>query len=150
MNTKTSERRRWLGVALIVSLAVNAFFVGAAATDVLSPRHGGHVDKRLRFELRWLAGRLPDEEMAKVEKAVSADLPGAERHVERLGELRTQLGKLLAAPEPDRTAIDAQLADIRAELDAMVAETQTTTINSLLTLPADTRARLGAPGDQTD
>ncbi len=32
----------------------------------------------------------------------------------------------------------------------MVAETQTTTINSLLTLPPDTRARLGAPGDQTD
>jgi uncharacterized membrane protein len=150
MNANIAERRRWLGVALIVSLAVNAFFIGAAATDVFNTRHGGHHDKRLRFELRWLAGRLPDDEMAKVEKAVAADLPEAERHVARLGELRTGLGKLLADPDPDRAAIDAQLAAIRAELDVMVAETQKTTIDSLLTLPAGTRAGLGAPGDQAD
>ncbi len=150
MNTNIPERRRWLGVALIVSLAVNAFFIGAAATDVFDIRHGEQHDKRLRFELRWLAGRLPEDEMAKVEAAVAADLPGAERHVQRLRDLQVGLGKLVAAPKPDRVAIDAQLAAIRAELGSMVAETQATTIDSLLTLPADTRAKLAKTPDQAD
>ncbi len=150
MNATIPERRRWLGVALIVSLAVNAFFVGAAATNVLNTRQHRDHDKMFRFELHWLAGRVPDAELEKVKAAVTGDLPGAERHLQRLSELRNGLGKLLAAPEPDRSAIDAQLADIRAELDNMVAETQATTVDSLLKLPPDTRANLGNPSNQTD
>jgi hypothetical protein len=133
---------RWLGVALIASLALNAFFIGAAATDVLTAGRGDHRDGKMRFELRWLASRLPDDVMAKVEAAVSADQSSAEAHLDRLRDLRADLGLLLSVPQPDRAAVDARLAEIRAELDNMVAESQAVTIDALLGLPAATRASL--------
>ncbi len=136
--------RRWLGVGLFLSLALNAFFIGAAATDMLrfdadKDRHRHGV---LRYELRWLGARLPADAMAKVEAAVAAGRPDAQRHIERLHALRTDLGSLLAADQPDRAAIDAKLAAIRVELDAMLGGAQAATINSLLTLPPETRKKL--------
>ncbi len=137
-------RQRWLAVGLVASLAVNAFFIGAAATDVLrfGKDKGGYGRGALRYELRWLAGRLSPEAMARVEAAVAAGRPDAQRHIDRLRELRANLGGLAAAGEPDRAAIDAVLAEIRGELDAMLGESQAITMDSLLALPPETRAKL--------
>ena len=138
------NRRHWLGVGLAASLALNAFFIGAAATDVLrfGKGHGDHDGGALRYELRWLAGRLPSDAMAKVEAAVASGRPEAQRHVERLRALRADLGALVAVDQPDRGAIDAKLAEIRAELDAMLNGAQALTMDSLLALPPGTRAKL--------
>ena len=140
-----NQGRRWLGVGLVLSLALNAFFIGAAATDLIrfdkdrdSSKHVGV----LRYELRWLAARLPPEAMATIEAAVVADRPNARRHIERLRALRAELGNLLAAATPDRLAIDAKLAAIRSELDAMLGSAQATTTDSLLKLPPETRRTL--------
>jgi hypothetical protein len=137
------RRRRWLGAALIASLAINAFFVGAAATDVLrtkdSSRHGSSV---LRFELHWLEGRLSTDAMAKVQAAVAATPPDARSRFARLRELRTGLGVLAAAPEPDRAAIDAKLADMRSEWAGLLADTQAVTMGTVLTLSPEERAGL--------
>ncbi len=137
-------RQRWLGFGLVLSLALNAFFIGAAATDMIrfdadKDRHRHGV---LRYELRWLAARLPADAMDKVEAAVAAGRPDAQRHIARLRALRTELGTLLAAGEPDRAAIDAKLAAIRSELDQMLGGAQAATIDSLLTLPPETRKAL--------
>ena len=139
------EGRRWLGVGLVLSLALNAFFIGAAATDLIrfdkdgdGHKHGG----ALRYELRWLASRLPPDAMADIEAAVAADRPNARQHIARLHELRAELGDLLAAQTPDRAAIDGKLAAIRSELDAMLGSAQAATIDSLLKLPPDTRKAL--------
>ena len=136
--------RRWLGVGLVLSLALNAFFIGAAATDMIrfDADRDGHRHGVLRYELRWLAQRLPSDAMAKVEAAIAAGRPEAQRHIERLHALRTDLGLLLAAELPDRAAIDAKLAAIRSELDAMLAGAQGATVDSLLTLPPETRKTL--------
>ncbi len=136
--------RRWLGIGLVLSLALNAFFVGAVATDVFrfDADHGGHRHGVLRYELRWLGDRLPADAMQKVEAAIAAGRPDAERHVERLHALRADLGTLLAADPPDRAAIDAKLAAIRAELDQMLGSAQAATIDALLTLPPVTRQKL--------
>ncbi len=136
------RRPRWVLLALVASLAVNAFFLGALATDWLDLGWGGKGGRGLNFELRWLQGRLPDAGMDKVVAAVDAARPAAERHYDRLKELRGQLGALAAAPAPDRAAIDAQLAEIRAEIDRMLTELQRTSMDALLTLPADMRAKL--------
>ena len=137
------RRPRWLLLALVASLAVNAFFLGALATDWLDLGWGGRGGGRgLNFELRWLQGRLPDAGMDKVVAAVDAARPAAERHFDRLKELRGQLGALAAAPAPDRAAIDAQLVEIRAEIDRMLTELQRTSMDALLALPADMRAKL--------
>ena len=113
------NRQRWLGAGLVVSLALNAFFIGAAATDVLHLRGEGgrHQGGALRFELRWLGEHLPPDAMATVKAAVAAGRPDAQRHIDRLRELRTTLANQIAAAEPDRAAIEATLADIRAEFD---------------------------------
>ena len=136
--------RRWLGVGLVLSLALNAFFIGAAATDMIrfDADRDGHRHGVLRYELRWLAQRLPSDAMAKVEAAIAAGRPDAQRHIERLHALRADLGLLLAAEPPDRAAIDAKLAAIRSELDAMLAGAQGATVDSLLTLPPETRKTL--------
>jgi Spy/CpxP family protein refolding chaperone len=68
-------------------------------------------------------------------------------HTERLRQLRSELAALAAAGQPDRIAIDAQLAAIRAEVDAMQAEVQDATMDALLALPAEARARLAEGPD---
>jgi hypothetical protein len=132
-------RRRWLGYGLLASLLVNAFFIGLAATDLFRPQHVGGP---LRFELRWLQARLPSDAFASVQTAVNAIEPKVQAHIDRLKEMRRALGNLAAAPQPDRAAIDRQLADIRAELNVMTTEGQGTVADALLALPPDVRVRL--------
>jgi uncharacterized membrane protein len=134
--------RRWLVIALLVSLALNAFFIGAAATDIFRTSKKTGYGGPIRYELRWLAGRLPAESMSRVEAAVAEGRPATEAHIERLRELRRGLGALAAAEEPDRAAIDAKLAEIRTELDLMLADAQKTTMDALLALPPEARVRL--------
>jgi uncharacterized membrane protein len=148
--TELPRRRRvpWLFIGLAVSLVLNAFFIGAIATDVF--RFSVAEKRHVNFELRWLEERLKPEDFAVVEAAVSATRPDAERHFARLRTLRQELGALAAAPEPDRTLIDAKLVEIRAEQSAMVTGLQTTVVDSLLGLPAAARAALVLePGPST-
>ncbi len=50
----------WLCIGLAVSLALNAFFVGAIATDAF--RFSAAEKRHVNFELRWLEERLaPDD-----------------------------------------------------------------------------------------
>jgi uncharacterized membrane protein len=144
------SRSRWLAGALVVSLALNAFFVAAVATDMLRVKWGGGWDREaraLRFELRWFDERLDREALGQVEAALAAARPDVIAHAERLRQLRSELAALAAAGEPDRAAIDAQLAAIRAEVDAMQAEVQDATMDALLALPAEARARLAEGPD---
>ena len=144
-------RRRWAGTALLVSLALNAFFIGAAATEVINnavatpDRHAGGMLYRL--DLRWLDGKLPDAAVDKIAADVERGASGADRRFEHLRDLRADLGDMVAEPTPDRAAINAKLAEIRAELDRLLAETQAATVASVLALPAETRAGLAAPPD---
>jgi uncharacterized membrane protein len=139
------SRSRWLAGALVVSLALNAFFVAAVATDMLRVKWGGkdREARALRFELRWLDERLDPEALRQVEAAVAAARPNVIAHTDRLRELRRELAALVAVAQPDRAAIDAQLAAIRAEVEAMQAEVQDASMDALLALPDEARARLG-------
>lgn len=131
--------RRWLIYGLLASLLVNAFLIGLAATDLFRPKHVGGP---LRFELRWLQGKLPADGFARVVTAVEGIEPKVQAHIDRLKEMRQQVGELAAVPQPDRAEIDRKLADIRAELNAMTTEGQGTVADALLALPPDMRAGL--------
>jgi uncharacterized membrane protein len=137
-----TRRRRvpWLFIGLAASLVLNAFFIGAVATDFF--RFSAAEKRHVNFELRWLEERLAPEDFAIVEAAAAAARPDAEQHFSRLRALRQELGVLAAAPEPDRAAIDAKLVEIRAEQSAMVTGLQATVVDSLLALPALSRAAL--------
>jgi uncharacterized membrane protein len=138
------RRRRlpWLFIGLAASLVLNAFFIGAVATDVF--RFSAAEKRHVNFELRWLEERLAEADFAVVEAAAIASRPEAEAHIARLRALRQELGVLAAAPEPDRAAIDAKLVEIRAEQGAMVSGLQSTIVDSLLALPATSREALAA------
>jgi uncharacterized membrane protein len=147
----TARPRRWLAIVLIASLAVNAFLLGAFATDFLRIfgwRHGPPPPGQppVSFELRWLEGRLPPAAFARMQEAVAEGRPDTLRHFDRLKELRLELGRLVAEPEPDRAAIDAQLAEIRAELGRMQAGVQGRVMDALVALPPETRAKLAEKG----
>jgi uncharacterized membrane protein len=144
---RPTTRRRWLAVGLVLSLALNAFLIGAAGTDLLRflRPHGRDSDRPFRFELRWLEGRLPAEGLAKVQAALVALDPDADQRFARLKQLRQELGTLVAVAEPDRAAIDAKLADIRKELDQMLVKVQGASTDALLALPPDMRDKLAAP-----
>ena len=143
--------RRWRRsiVALVASLVVNAFFIGATVTAFVHFRAelDGIGPKALRFEFHWLEERLPRAEVNRIEAAVVALRPRTEAHIEKMKELRRTLGALVAQPNPDRAAIEARLTEIRAELQAMQTEVQGAVVDTLLTLPPDVRAKLaGASG----
>jgi Spy/CpxP family protein refolding chaperone len=57
--------------------------------------------------------------------------------------------QLAAAPSPDRAAIDAKLAELRAQSAGMQEAVQKATYDALLALPPDQRTRLSeAPRDR--
>ncbi|HET7717609.1 MAG TPA: periplasmic heavy metal sensor [Bauldia sp.] len=141
------RRRRipWLFIGFAASLVLNAFFLGAIATEVF--RFSAAGKPHVNFELRWIEERLAEKDFSVVASAVAAARPDAERHIARLRALRQEIAALAAVPEPDRAAIDSKLAEIRAEQTAMVSSLQTTIIDALLALPASSREALGAsPG----
>jgi len=139
----TITRRSWLAIGLLASLAVNAFFIGAAATDVLNSQPvSDRGSSLLKYEVRWLKTLLPEDAMAEVKAAFDSGRPEVNLHLEQLRQLRADLGGLVAAPEPDVKAIDAQLVRIRAEIGAMLADTQELTTGALLALPLEDRAAL--------
>jgi uncharacterized membrane protein len=138
------RQRRWSVVALVASLALNAFFIGVAATHFLHAQGDFESERlhHLRFELRWLAGKLSRAGVDHVETAVSGLIPAAEAHIEKMRELRRGLGGLVAEPNPDHAAIESRLAEIRGELQAMQTEVQEGVVKALLSLPPDERAKL--------
>jgi len=140
------RRDRWLAAGLIVSLALNAFFLGALATDFIRVKWTGvpPETRALHFEMRWLQGRLPDSSLRQIETAISSQRPTTVAHLDRLRQLRSDLAVMAAAPSPDRAAIDAQLAAIRSEIEAMQREIQNATMDALLALPPEARAGLAA------
>jgi len=146
MSYAVLPRRRpvpWLFVGLAASLILNAFFLGAIATDGF--RFLFATQRPVSFELRWLADRLSEEDFAAVEAAVAARRGDVQVHIERLRALRGELGALVAVDDPDRDAIDEKLVAIRDEQRAMISALQETIVDAVLALPPSDRALLAGP-----
>jgi uncharacterized membrane protein len=149
MTDPVVPRRRvpWLFIALAASLVVNAFFVGAIATDMIRLSYA--AKRPLNFELRWLQQRLSEDDFATVLAAVEAERPAAESRFARLRQLRNELGVLAAAPEPDRAAIDAKLEEIRTEQRGLMGGLQATILDAVLALPPASREQLATALPET-
>jgi signal transduction histidine kinase len=137
-------RRRWPAVALIASLLLNGFLIGLFATDFLRPHRGGFSGERFaRFELRRFDDRLPKPAVDKIAAALVPLAPALDPEIAKLRGIRAEIMRLAAEPSPDRVAIDAKLAELRAQSAAMQEALQKATYDALLSLPPDQRARLG-------
>ena len=143
---RTIRRRRTASIALVASLVLNGFLAGALATGALrGPHRHGPGPKVFSFELRRLAEKLPQEDVDRVAAALRPLEPTTRAQIDTLRGLRQELYRLAAEPEPDRAAIEAKLAEIRREADAMSAEVHRATFDAVLALPPETRARLADP-----
>lgn len=142
----------WLRWALVVSLALNAFFLGAFLTEFVRFRHGGTEasPRAVRMELRWLKDRLSPDAVQSIETQLDPLKPDIVARIDRLKTLRAELGVLVAAPQPDRAAIDAHLREIRLEVGAMQEQIQSRTFDSVLALSPDQRAPLATPPKSGD
>jgi hypothetical protein len=146
-----SSRRTLLWGLLVLSLGLNAFFIGASVTDQVRLHQAGgeHQPRIIRTELRWLNSRLSPEAVKTIEAQLEPLKPEIKARLDRLKALRSELNILASAPEPDRAAIDAHLRDIRLEVGAMQEQIQSRTFQAVLALPAAERAALArtATGD---
>jgi uncharacterized membrane protein len=143
-------RRALLWGLLVISLGINAFFIGATVTDMIRFRHGGDKDPRIiRTELRWLKDKLSPDAVKTIEGQLDTLKPDIVARLDRLKALRAELNALVAAPTPDKAAIDAHLRDIRLEVGAMQEQIQSRTFEAVLALPPVQRAALASarPGD---
>lgn len=135
-------RRRWPAIALAASLVLNGFLIGALVADWLTPGRGFSGPRFAGFELRRLDDRLPQEAVERIAAELQPLGETMRERVARLRELRTEIMRLAAEPEPDRAAIDERLAALRAEASSMQEEVQRTTYDALLRLPPEDRVRL--------
>lgn len=140
-----SARRRWIGWLLAASLVLNAFLLGMLAIDAWQ-RRAAKADgpRALHFELRRLADGLSAASEEQVAGQLETIRPQVEARVERLRALRADLVSEAARPTPDRAAIDARLAELRAEIEALQEEVQEATYDALLALPPEARENLAA------
>lgn len=140
-----TRRRTSLVGLLVVSFALNAFFVGLWVTDALQASETTLRPRALTAELRWLDNRLPEAAVAEVEAALIGARPEVEARLEKVRDLRDEVDALLAAPEPDRAILEAKLGELRRELEAIQDKVSETTYGAVVALPAVARAGLRTP-----
>jgi uncharacterized membrane protein len=131
--------RRWLLWGLMASLALNGFLIGAVASGYFS----GSPERRgmLYMETRAIGLNLSEAEAEALRGSVRELIPELRNDWRRLRELRREINTLAAAPEPDRTAIDARLAEVRDITRAMQESVQSRVFDEVLALPPEARAR---------
>lgn len=141
-------RRRWPAIALVASLVLNGFLIGALVTDWLKPGRGFTGPRFAGFELRRLDEHLPQKAVDRIAAELQPLGETMRERVARLRELRAEIMRLAAEPRPDRAAIDERLAALRTEVSGMQEEVQRATYDALLSLPPEDRVRLAqAPED---
>ena len=138
VNPQSSHRLLWLSLA--ASLALNGFLIGSIANAYLTaePVRRG----LLSFELRSAGENLPVAEREALRRSVRELLPQLRVDWQRLRQLRQEINKLAAGPDPDRVGIDARLAEIREITASMQEQVQSRLFDDVLALPPETRALL--------
>jgi len=134
--------RRWPILVLVLSLLLNAFLVGLLVTDTFRHKRRGDGPRVINWELRRLAGRLPPEALETIKADLAPVSEGFDERFKALREKREAISRMAAEPVPDRQAIDAQLAQMRAEGEQLQADVQRATYDALLRLAPKMRARL--------
>lgn len=140
--------RRWLVPLLVASLLLNAFLVGLLATDMFRHQRRGDKPSVVQWELRRLADRLPPEARERITGELAPLSAGFDDRFQALRAQRENISRMAAALNPDRQAIDARLAEVRAEGERLQADVQRATYDALLRLPPEMRARLAEAPDR--
>lgn len=136
---------RWLGIALVLSLAINAFIVGVIATKIIKIRdfrrpNPPPVVDALADSNRLLRG-LPKERRDELRRIVRDYRPTLKPWRDALDEARNQLADAMVVDPLDRDRIEAALREIQAARASMRDTGRTLTIELISAMsPAERKA----------
>ena len=134
--------RRWPIWALVASLLLNAFLAGMMLTDTFRQKRRGDGPRVVGWELRRLSDRLSEDALDRIRADLAPVSEGFDERFRALRARRETIGRMAAEPNPDRQAIDLELAEMRAEGERLQADVQRAVYDALLRLPPEARARL--------
>ncbi len=125
VNVQSGERSavRWLGIGLMLSLAINAFIVGVVATkaikfrDLRRPGPPPLVDAL--GDSRRMISAVPKERRKELRKIVRSYRPQLKPHRDALAAARARLIKVLRVEPTDQVKFAAALDDIQEARFAM-------------------------------
>ena len=126
--------RFYIGMALFMSLALNAFFIGGLVPHGPGPgMRGPHKSPAER--MLESATQLPAEKREKVTAIIASYRPAFDAQLDTMRTTREQLNTLISSPNYDRSAVDKQFDAMQDEMTKMqaIAKTMMLDVNDLLT-----------------
>lgn len=131
-----SERSR--RILLAASLALNVFFIGAAAGGTYMWYHFGRAGQPLATAARYLT----PEQRKEFRQALQAARRDSQEDIQAGQASRALLAQLLEQPQIDRAAVDATLGATRAADVAVRTRIETAIVDFTTRLPEADRAKL--------
>lgn len=110
--------RRWVGIALAVSVSLNLLVAGFAAGGMLRGERQGRGDA---ITLRYVMREGGPEARALARDVIAARGPEYRALRDEVGEARQRVGDAVTADPFDRATLDAALADLRAKEARIIA-----------------------------
>lgn len=139
---------RWR-VALVVSLALNLFALGALSTAWLGPRPWGRVLREGRRPSvvgmpnpRQLRAALPERDRPLIADALRAHGPEIRQRIRDLAAARADVAEAIRAEPFDRGRLEAAMATLRERETAVATVTQGMVVDLVSRLDAEGRARV--------
>lgn len=136
------SKQRILIVTLFISLLVNAFFIGFAATRMVDAPDGVRKGGILHGVSHRLTRNLDEADRDEVAAALEALDPQFQDLRQKRRDNYQKLRQLLSASEPDREQIDTVLVTMQDQSSELVTVVHQEAVEAILKLPADRRAAL--------
>jgi uncharacterized membrane protein len=135
--------RVWFGVALTLSLALNAFLAGWVLSPRLASRTPASAEQAPAFRaLMHRIQALPEPARSQTHLVVRGYLPRLRAEVRKLRAAREDLRTLLESPQYSRAEATMRLASVREHSAALQTLAQQMVLDIADHLPPETRARL--------
>ena len=131
---------RW---AFLVSLALNLFFIGVAATHALRNQFEGQGHFKPGLRLDAMVATLPPADGAKLRAALDADMAPVTAAHAAYREAQATARAALAAEPFDAAALDRALADIRVKREDLQRTLQAVVSKAAAQMSPEGRHSLG-------
>lgn len=135
--------RRWLGPALLGSLALNLFLIALMAVPLVMGPPDGH--RRGHFGMSGMYHsfkELPREDRQAIRDAMRGHFPAIRPHLRDMGAARTALADALAADPYDEAAARAAFDEMDASMRKMTSVTRDAMLDGFAKLTPEQRQRM--------
>lgn len=121
-STAVKPPRRWLGPALLASVAINLFLVALVSVPLFTGPHDGFGVRRhgsMHTMLHESFKDLPKQDRAAIRKAMVGHFPEIRPYLVAIRDAKTRLADALAADPYDETDVRAAFDDLDKAMSGM-------------------------------